>query len=204
MRQIWAPSTIPSTILQQQISTCSVHLTPHLVLSYSLDNLIIVLFYKHSRPRFTRFHQQHSRVSTNHSSNHSPSHAVNSSLLTVQYRQPLLWASSSQILFWGLDVNVPVKWENSHDTASFVGNILHFTRGRHRSAVSPTWVFYARYIQIEGISLEADSGLPAIYSAVEQNVSFFSRRLDEMTTDKEDVNTLLSMLKWTPTSNIFS
>lgn len=62
----------------------------------------------------------------------------------------------------------------------------------------------ARYIQVDGVSLEAGTGLPIIHSAVGQHVSSASRRLGEMKTDKEDVNDLLKALKWTFASNLFS
>jgi hypothetical protein len=62
----------------------------------------------------------------------------------------------------------------------------------------------ARYIQVEGVSLTAGTGLPIIHSAVGQHVSSASRRLGEMSTDKEDVNQLLTALKWTFASNLFS
>jgi hypothetical protein len=62
----------------------------------------------------------------------------------------------------------------------------------------------ARYIQVEGVSLTADDGLPMIHSAVGQHVSSASRRLGEMSTDKEDLNQLLTALKYTFSSNIFS
>jgi hypothetical protein len=62
----------------------------------------------------------------------------------------------------------------------------------------------ARYIQVEGVSLTADTGLPVIHSAVGQHISSASRRLGEMITDKEDVNQLLSALKYTFASNLFS
>ncbi|CZR66690.1 uncharacterized protein PAC_16591 [Phialocephala subalpina] len=62
----------------------------------------------------------------------------------------------------------------------------------------------ARYIQVEGVALEAGSDLPVIHSAVGQHVSSASRRLGEMKTDKEDVNALLKALKWTYASNLFS
>lgn len=62
----------------------------------------------------------------------------------------------------------------------------------------------ARYIQVEGVSLTSGQNLPVIHSAVGQHVSSASRRLGEMATDKTDVNQLLSALKWTFASNIFS
>lgn len=62
----------------------------------------------------------------------------------------------------------------------------------------------ARYIQIDGASLKAGTGLPVIHSAVGQHVSSASRRLGEMSTDKKDVNDLLNALKWTFASNLFS
>ena len=62
----------------------------------------------------------------------------------------------------------------------------------------------ARYIQVEGVSLTANTGLPIINSVVGQHVSSASRRLGEMSTDKQDVNQLLNALKYTFTSNLFS
>ncbi|PVH74648.1 glycoside hydrolase family 78 protein [Cadophora sp. DSE1049] len=62
----------------------------------------------------------------------------------------------------------------------------------------------ARYIQVEGVSTEAGHRLPVIHSAVGQHVSSASRRLGTMKTDKEDVNQLLNVLKWTFASNLFS
>lgn len=62
----------------------------------------------------------------------------------------------------------------------------------------------ARYIQIDGAALKAGTGLPVIHSAVGQHVSSASRRLGEMSTDKEDINDLLNALKWTFASNLFS
>jgi len=62
----------------------------------------------------------------------------------------------------------------------------------------------ARYIQVEGVSLTAETGLPIIHTAVGQHVSSAARRLGEMSTDKEDVNQLLNALKYTFTSNLFS
>lgn len=42
----------------------------------------------------------------------------------------------------------------------------------------------ARYIQVDGVSLEVERGLPVIHSAVGQHVSSASRRLGKMKTDK--------------------
>lgn len=62
----------------------------------------------------------------------------------------------------------------------------------------------ARYIQVEGVSLSPDDGLPVIHSAVGRHVSSAARNLGSMTTDKEDVNALLKALYWTFSSNLFS
>ena len=62
----------------------------------------------------------------------------------------------------------------------------------------------ARYIQVEGVSVEPGKGLPVIHLAVGQHVSSASRRLGTMKTDKDDVNQLLNALKWTFASNLFS
>lgn len=62
----------------------------------------------------------------------------------------------------------------------------------------------ARYIQVKGVSLAAGQGLPVIHSAVGQHVSSASRRLGEMTTNKDNANRLLNALKWTFASNLFS
>ncbi|MBZ6372278.1 MAG: glycoside hydrolase family 78 protein [Microbacterium hominis] len=62
----------------------------------------------------------------------------------------------------------------------------------------------ARYIQVEGVSLDAGSGLPVIHSAVGRHISSAARKLGHMTTDKADVNSLLSALYWSFSSNLFS
>ncbi|KAJ5811435.1 alpha-L-rhamnosidase [Penicillium riverlandense] len=62
----------------------------------------------------------------------------------------------------------------------------------------------ARYIQVEGVSLNGGEGLPVIHSAVGQHISSAARRLGNMKTDKEDVNALLNALYWTFNSNLFS
>ena len=62
----------------------------------------------------------------------------------------------------------------------------------------------ARYIQVEGVSLNAGDGLPVIHSAVGRHISSAARKLGTMKTDKEDVNALLNALHWTFSSNLFS
>ena len=62
----------------------------------------------------------------------------------------------------------------------------------------------ARYIQVEGVALETDTGLPVIHSVVGRHVSSAARRLGSMTTDKDDVNALINMCYWSFTSNLFS
>lgn len=62
----------------------------------------------------------------------------------------------------------------------------------------------ARYIQVEGVGLDGDEGLPIIHSAVGRHISSAARRLGTMKTDKEDVNDLLNALYWTFNSNLFS
>ncbi|OQE23054.1 hypothetical protein PENSTE_c009G08623 [Penicillium steckii] len=62
----------------------------------------------------------------------------------------------------------------------------------------------ARYIQVEGVALEAGDDLPIIHSAVGRHISSAARRLGGMKTDKEDVNELLNALFWTFNSNLFS
>ncbi|KAK9327276.1 bacterial alpha-L-rhamnosidase-domain-containing protein [Lipomyces starkeyi] len=70
---------------------------------------------------------------------------------------------------------------------------------------SPEFSFTsARYIQVEGVSLEPGHGFPVIHSAVGQHVSSASRRLGSMKTDKDDMNSLLNALYWTFSSNLFS
>ncbi|KAK6827159.1 hypothetical protein PG987_010500 [Apiospora arundinis] len=64
----------------------------------------------------------------------------------------------------------------------------------------------ARYIQVEGVTMEAEdgSGLPVIQSLVGQHVSSAARRLGHVKTDKEDVNALINMCYWSFASNLFS
>lgn len=62
----------------------------------------------------------------------------------------------------------------------------------------------ARYIQVEGVALEPDQGLPVIHSVVGRHVSSAARRLGSMTTDKDDVNALINMCYWSYVSNLFS
>ena len=62
----------------------------------------------------------------------------------------------------------------------------------------------ARYIQVEGVALKPDQGLPVIHSVVGRHVSSAAPRLGSMTTDKEDVNALINMCYWSYVSNLFS
>ncbi|KAK3897252.1 bacterial alpha-L-rhamnosidase-domain-containing protein [Staphylotrichum tortipilum] len=62
----------------------------------------------------------------------------------------------------------------------------------------------ARYIQVEGVAVEPDQGLPMIHSIVGRHVSSAARRLGSLTTDKDDVNALINMCYWSFVSNLFS
>lgn len=62
----------------------------------------------------------------------------------------------------------------------------------------------ARYIQVDGVAVEPDQGLPVIHSVVGRHVSSAARRLGSMTTDKDDVNALINMCHWSIISNLFS
>lgn len=62
----------------------------------------------------------------------------------------------------------------------------------------------ARYIQIEGASLEQDDNLPTIHSVTARHVSSAARHLGSIKTDKEDVNALVNACYWSFSSNIFS
>lgn len=62
----------------------------------------------------------------------------------------------------------------------------------------------ARYIQVEGVSLDKNGSLPYIKSAVGRHVSSAARRLGYVKTDKEDVNQLINACYWSFVSNLFS
>lgn len=62
----------------------------------------------------------------------------------------------------------------------------------------------ARYIQVEGVSLEEGQGLPVVRSITSRHVSSAARRLGHVKTDKEDVNALIKMCYWSFVSNLFS
>ncbi|KAH8878930.1 hypothetical protein GQ53DRAFT_856852 [Thozetella sp. PMI_491] len=62
----------------------------------------------------------------------------------------------------------------------------------------------ARYIQIEGASLDGEWGLPIIHSLTARHASSAAQRLGFVKTDKEDVNALINACYWTFSSNIFS
>lgn len=70
---------------------------------------------------------------------------------------------------------------------------------------SPDFSFTsARYIQIEGASLDDSGGLPIIHSVSARHVSSAAPLLGSVKTDKEDVNALISACYWSFSSNIFS
>jgi len=62
----------------------------------------------------------------------------------------------------------------------------------------------ARYIQVEGVSLEPDKGLPMVHTLISRHVSSAARQLGSVKTDKEDVNQLIKMCYWSFVSNLFS
>ncbi|KAI9154885.1 Alpha-L-rhamnosidase [Paramyrothecium foliicola] len=62
----------------------------------------------------------------------------------------------------------------------------------------------ARYIQIEGASVDGADGLPVIHSVTARHVSSEARQLGFVKTDKEDVNALINACYWSFSSNIFS
>ncbi|RMJ19127.1 hypothetical protein CDV36_001194 [Fusarium kuroshium] len=62
----------------------------------------------------------------------------------------------------------------------------------------------ARYIQVEGASLDGKDGLPIIHSLTARHVSSGAPKLGFVKTDKEDVNALINACYWTFSSNIFS
>ncbi|KAL4916426.1 bacterial alpha-L-rhamnosidase-domain-containing protein [Aspergillus aurantiobrunneus] len=62
----------------------------------------------------------------------------------------------------------------------------------------------ARYIQIEGASLDEADCLPTIHSVSARHVSSAARKLGYIQTDKDDVNALINACYWTFSSNLFS
>ncbi|KAL4905567.1 hypothetical protein BDW74DRAFT_185086 [Aspergillus multicolor] len=62
----------------------------------------------------------------------------------------------------------------------------------------------ARYIQIEGASLDRNDDLPTIHSVTARHVSSAARQLGYVKTDKQDVNDLINACYWSFSSNIFS
>ncbi|EOA84311.1 glycoside hydrolase family 78 protein [Exserohilum turcica Et28A] len=62
----------------------------------------------------------------------------------------------------------------------------------------------ARYIQVEGVSLDQGKCFPVIHSITSRHVSSAARRLGYVKTDKEDVNALIKMCYWSFVSNLFS
>lgn len=62
----------------------------------------------------------------------------------------------------------------------------------------------ARYIQVEGVSVDGADALPLVRSLVGQHVSSAARRLGSLETDKEDVNQLINACYWSFVSNLFS
>ncbi|KAL4937789.1 hypothetical protein BDV06DRAFT_232353 [Aspergillus oleicola] len=61
----------------------------------------------------------------------------------------------------------------------------------------------ARYIQVEGASLDPSDSLPTIHSVTARHVSSAARKLGYIKTDKEDVNALINACYWTFSSNLF-
>ncbi|KAF2008856.1 glycoside hydrolase family 78 protein [Aaosphaeria arxii CBS 175.79] len=62
----------------------------------------------------------------------------------------------------------------------------------------------ARYIQVEGVSIEEGQDFPVIHSLVSRHVSSAAPKLGSVETDKEDVNALIKMCYWSFVSNMFS
>ncbi|KAL3487507.1 bacterial alpha-L-rhamnosidase-domain-containing protein [Aspergillus germanicus] len=62
----------------------------------------------------------------------------------------------------------------------------------------------ARYIQIEGASLDSTDNLPTITSVSARHVSSGARQLGSLKTDKDDVNALINACYWSFSSNLFS
>ncbi|KAL6235023.1 hypothetical protein BDW75DRAFT_251145 [Aspergillus navahoensis] len=62
----------------------------------------------------------------------------------------------------------------------------------------------ARYIQIEGASLDGTDNLPTIHSVTARHISSAARHLGYVQTDKKDVNDLINACYWSFSSNIFS
>ena len=62
----------------------------------------------------------------------------------------------------------------------------------------------ARYIQIEGVSTEPGQGLPVVHSVYGRHISSASNRIGALSTDREDVNQLVTASQWSLSSNIFS
>lgn len=76
---------------------------------------------------------------------------------------------------------------------------------REREIWTPDFSFTsARYIQIEGASLNEMDGLPVIHSVSARHISSAAKRLGFVKTDKEDVNALINACNWSFSSNIFS
>ncbi|ORY10487.1 alpha-L-rhamnosidase N-terminal domain-domain-containing protein [Clohesyomyces aquaticus] len=53
-----------------------------------------------------------------------------------------------------------------------------------------------RYIQVEGVALNADVNLPVVHSLVGRHVSSTARKLGSIEIDKEDVSALIKMCYW--------
>lgn len=77
--------------------------------------------------------------------------------------------------------------------------------GNGKESWEPDFCFTsARFVQIEGVALEAGHGLPVVHSIVSRHVSSAARRLGTLKTDKEDVNAMINMCYWSFASNLFS
>jgi hypothetical protein len=77
--------------------------------------------------------------------------------------------------------------------------------GQGKEVWTPDFSFTsARYIQIEGASVDGTDGLPMIHLVTARHVSSAAPRLGFVKTDKDDVNDLINACYWTFSSNIFS
>ncbi|TGO91504.1 hypothetical protein BPOR_0026g00280 [Botrytis porri] len=100
---------------------------------------------------------------------------------------------------------MPVPLFKEFETKVYSKFILAGTGGKEHW--TPDFCFTgARYIQIEGVrnAKFTESKLPILHSVCGRHVSSAPSRLGTMKTDKNEVKALLSALKWTSSSNLFS
>lgn len=77
--------------------------------------------------------------------------------------------------------------------------------GNGKETWEPDFCFTsARYIQVEGVTLEEGQGLPVMHSISSRHVSSAARRLGTLKTDIDDVNAMINMCYWSFVSNLFS